>query len=217
MTYYHHEQEEKRKKWEGPRPGFPACNPNLWPMMRQYLDKRQLDTGLAKENGWYPARYKQEHPRIIIPCSNSAGVPYFQGRDMSGKAKLRYASPPAARDDSGVLVWPSQGAPDEVAHKIKGTVIVEGPMDALAAAERGFLGIGLMGNDPNEDVIRFIIKLIQGCFEPVFIIPDADQLSMGPGVSAALSTEGLRCQVRLSPKKDLAEMSVDERKEFLRL
>ena len=209
---YHHEQQEKTKKWTGLRPGFPEIDRHWLPLMKMYLLDRQLSYIRAKDNGWYPAFYKGT-PRIVIPCSNSAGVSYFQARDMTGKAKLRYASPPASRQDSIVAVWPDSGT------RIKGTVIVEGPMDALAAAEFNYLGIALMGNDPSEEVIQHIVELVKGKFEPAIVVPDLDHLEMGAAVVGALTMEGIRGEVRLLAMyhggKDLVDMTFKQRLEVL--
>lgn len=210
---YLHERQEKTKKWMGPRPGFPKpdLSSNMRHMMMEYFVARQLPYWLAKDNGWYPAYYK-DAARIIIPCSNSTGVSYFQARDMTGKAKLRYASPPTSRQDSIVIVWPVVGI------MVKGTVIVEGPMDALAAAEFNYIGIALMGNDPPDIVIERIVATVKDKFEPVIVIPDLDHLEMGAAVVGALTMERIKCEVRLfatSGGKDLADMTPHQRQEVL--
>lgn len=203
---YQHEKDENDFVWHGPRPGLPEKDHGLGAMMMNYLASRQLSHHLARYNGWYTAEYKG--PRIVIPCSNSIGVPYFQARAMDSN-KLRYASPPASRDDSLVIVWP-------VAKMTGQSVIVEGPMDALAVAEFGFVGIALMGNDPNLAVVQHIVNHVRGKFEPVMIVPDADTLEMGTRVLHALSQRNVRCHVSLLPfGKDLAEMSKKQRKGFL--
>lgn len=210
---YLHERQEKTKKWTGPRPGFPQPDWSMRKMMIEYLVARQLSYILAKDNGWFPAYYKNA-PRIVIPCSNSAGIAYFQARDMTGKAKLRYASPPASRQDSIVVVWPGCA----LGSTIKGTVIVEGPCDALAAAEFGYLSIALMGNDPPEEVIQHIVATVKGKFEPVIVIPDLDHLEMGAAVVGALTMEGVKCEARLfgtQGGKDLADMTPRQRQEVL--
>lgn len=205
MIIYRHEEQEKRIKPTGPRPGFPELRAKLWPMFRDYLEGRKLNASLARVNGWYPAWYKSA-PRAIIPCSNSAGVPYFQGRDMSGQAELRYASPWATREDSIVLVWPEGEA--------KGCVIVEGPTDALAAADIGFLGIGVMGNSPPMEVIEHVATFARA-FAPVIIVPDIDTLDLGPAVLCGLGQLGIAGMILNPYAKDLAAMTPKERKQFI--
>lgn len=202
---YAHEQKEKTERYVGPRPGFPPVSSTLQGNMGVYLANRNLNTVLARTNGWYPSMY-QGYPRIVIPCSNSAAVPYFQARDMSGKAELRYASPPAARDDSIVIVWPTDRA--------KGSVILEGPMCALAAADLGYVGIALMGNQPSVATMDYVAAKVR-CFQPVLIVPDVDTPQLGPEVLSGLAQRGIPSMVMIPPRKDLGDMSPKERKRFL--
>ena len=202
---YKHEQREK-SGYSGPRPGFPRPRFELLSQMREYLAGRELDSELAEANDWYPARYQNAN-RVVIPCSNSQGVPYFQARDMDGKAELRYTSPPASRDDSLALVWPQV--------KVKGTVVVEGPMDALAAAVFGWLGIGVMGNQPSEAIINHLATICR-TFQPVYVIPDLDALFLGPAVFCPLVQRGISGAILIPQRKDLCEMPLAERKKFLR-
>ena len=202
---YAHEVREKKARYVGPRPGYPEADPRGWDAFDDYLHSRKLDPLLARANGWFPAVYSHA-PRIVIPCSNKAGVPYFQARDVSGKAELRYASPPASRDDSVCLVWPMEAS--------KGSVILEGPMCALAAADLGYVGVAVMGNQPNREVLAHITSLVRA-FQPVQVVPDADTANLGVEVLSWLSQEGISCLMRIPPKKDLAEMAVKERMRFL--
>ena len=205
MMQYQHEQREK-SGYTGPRPGFPKPYPELRMKMLHYLEGRELDFALAEKNEWYPSHYKKAD-RVVIPCSNTQGVPYFQARDMDGKSELRYASPPASRDDSLALVWPRV--------RVKGTVVVEGPMDALAAAAFGWLGVGIMGNQPSESVLTHLAQVCRA-FQPVYVIPDMDALFLGPAVFCPLVQRGISGAIRMPQSKDLCEMTLEERKKFLR-
>lgn len=202
---YEHERKEKKAVYHGPRPLFPRENETAAVEFNEYLHNRDLNAEIARENGWYPALYEGAM-RVVIPCTNSAAIPYFQARDMSGKATLRYASPPATRDDSIVLVWPPCSP--------KGTVILEGPMDALAAAGAGYLGIGLMGNKPPREVLEQV-AWYAGRFPPVLVVPDADMLGMASEVVGWLSQYGLQATMRVPLVKDLASMTRIERRMFL--
>ncbi len=204
---YQHERKERDTKYIGPRPSFPKLKREAWPMMRQYLRARDLSASLAKDNGWYPTYYIDSN-RIVIPCTNSDGIPYFQARDMRGKSKIRYASPAASRDDSIVIVWP-----EDFKH---GGIIVEGPMDALAAAEFGFVGVALMGNVPTPEVVNHLVTMTRA-FTPIYIIPDVDTPALGPTVLSALAQRGIATCITMLPpdEKDLAELPYNERKRFL--
>jgi len=208
VIYRHEEQEKHLKlKWDGYRPSLPTCRPELWEDFAEYLVARNLNPELARYNGWYPTKYKG-CDRILIPCSNREGVPYFQARAMTDDVQLRYASPAAPRDDSIVIVWP------ESKLKVKGCVVIEGPMDALAAAEFDYVGIALMGNQPTDAVIEHLSGFVRS-FQPVWIVPDADSLHMGPNVLCALVQHSLSGMILTPPKKDLAAMSRKERRSFL--
>ena len=202
---YAHEQAESRAVYRGPRPDFPLEDKGLLNQMHEYLEGRNLPMKLATRNGWYPADYR-DAPRIIIPCSNSLGLPYWQGRDMSGKSPIRYASPSAPRDDSIVICWPSG--------KMAGCVIVEGPMDALAAASVGFLGLGVMGNQLNADVVDHIARYARG-FKCAFVLPDTDAPYFGAAMVAQLAQRGLSVRALEPRLKDLAATPPSQRKSLL--
>jgi hypothetical protein len=87
-------------------------------------------------------------------------------------------------------------------------------MDALAAAMEGYLGIGLMGNQPTTEVITHLSKFAS-TFPPVLIVPDADALEMGPDVLCALSQMNISGMILAPARKDLAAMSRKERRSFL--
>ena len=204
---YQHEIREKKARYTGPRASFPKHNDRLDVMFSRYLMKRGLSPALARANGWFCSFYK-DVPRVIIPCTNSEGVPYFQGRDMTDKHPLRYASPASPRDDSIVIVWPDYDGR-------RGLVICEGPADCLAIAEVGFVGIGLMGNQPNESVLAHVV-IYARAIAPVIIVPDVDMPEMGSTVLSYLAQHGVSCEVRCPLKKDLAEMTLIERRNFLK-
>lgn len=206
---YQHERAEKKlsQQWDGYRPSMPKPDSRLDTHFASYLEWRNLDPELARENGWYASKYKRV-PRVIIPCSNADGVPYFQGRDVTETDELRYASPLVPRDDSLVLVWPAGR------RARKGCVVLEGPLDALAAAMEGFVGVALMGNTPSSVVLDHLCSFARA-FQPVIIVPDADSLDLGPTVLCALAQQGISGVIRAPAKKDLAVMSAKERGRFL--
>ena len=202
---YEHEKREKKTRYTGPRPGFPEHDESLDRAMQKYLHGRGLSYPLAVSNGWYPAVYKG-CDRMIIPCSNTLRVPYFQGRDITGTHKLRYDSPASPRDDSIVLMWPDG--------RVRGMVVVEGPTDALAAAQHGFLGVGLMGNSPTAEVKTAVASHAR-TFSPVLVVPDRDRLEMGSEMVCFLRQCGIRVSMRILVDKDLAAMSAARRDMFL--
>ena len=64
-------------------------------------------------------------------------------------------------------------------------VIVEGPMDALAAAGEGYYGFALMGNTPPPEVLNHVIALCtaRGIVGAV-VVPDHDSSESGPHLAA---------------------------------
>lgn len=207
MQYAHEKYDRKSREPDEYRPSFPLVREDLWDRFDAYLLWRHLNPDLARDNGWYPAKYKRV-PRVIIPCSNAAGIPYWQGRDMTDTDELRYASPFVARDDSLVIVWP------EGKRTSKGGIIIEGPTDALCAADHGFVGVALMGNNPTTAVFDHLHTFARA-FQPIFVVPDADALEFCANVISALAQRGLGAKVLAPLKKDLAEMNVRERRRFL--
>jgi len=204
---YQHEWKEP-KHYDGPRPKMPNENESLRPKMSRYLERRELSYALANNNFWYPSRSVDGYDRIVIPCSNSLGITYYQARAMDHWVTVRYNSPLATREDSIVILWPDGNT------KAKGTVICEGPMCALAACGCGYIGIGLMGNQPSDTVVDHIVRLIRGYFEPVLIVPDLDHIEMGAFLVGSFASNSLSSSILLPKKKDLADMTMQARREL---
>lgn len=207
--FYDHERKERTEKYSGPRPTFPPVCEKYFKKMQTYLESRRLDYNLARVNGWYPCTWDFGHEiRIVIPCTNSRQLPYWQARAIDN-SEPRYRSPAATREDSIVLVWPREYA--------NGSVIVEGPMDALAAAAMGYVGIGLMGNEPSDTVLNFVANTIKvGDFTPVYIVPDLDHLEMGTSLlQRFILNYEIGVSVKLPGQKDLADMNLKEREKLL--
>lgn len=202
-----YEHERKPKKQHGPAEPMPEENKELHGQMLSYLEERRLSYQTALYNRWYPATINGT-ARIVIPCSNSIGVPYYQARAMSKDVTLRYKSPFSDRVDSIVVVWPVLQW-----HK---AVIVEGPADALAAATAGAMGVGVMGNKPSLEVIKFVAGTLKHIKpKEILIVPDLDTPQMGADIAGWLAKHGVASQMRLPTKKDLAEMSIKERENLI--
>lgn len=208
MTWYKHEQDEKVERRRGPRPTLPMPEKSLWKRMRLYLEDRRLPFVQARKNGWYPTSYLDGFDRIVIPCTNTEGLAYYQARAMDSYALPRYHSPAASREDSIVICSPFP------ATQIHGTVVVEGPMDALAATDYGYRGIALMGNQPNAQVLDHLSRVVS-LFPPAIIIPDQDHPEMGPFLLGFFTSQGMVAEVRMPDKKDFAELHPAARKRLL--
>ena len=189
---------------------LPPVAPALWPGFTRYLKDRGLNPVLARENGWYPTSLRG--PRVVIPATASAGHVYWQARLME-PGNPRYLSPTYARRDALVWCWPPPTDP-----RSGRVVVVEGPMDALAAADAGHCGVALMGADPPYAAITYLAVLChQRGIVQASVVPDGDE--GGPvlaKVAMALAALGIVAWVLLPSAKDLASMPLYERVQFLR-
>lgn len=216
---YDHEYAERTQKPLVPlRPVvMPPYEHGLVGRMKQYLEQRNLSHSLALDNGWYPTMDYDLCPRVVIPASSLANSwPYYQARLMieAHSSIKRYVSPSAPRGDALAVVFPNIG-PKTPYPICRGVVIVEGPMDALAAAGLGYVGIGLMGNTPNDAVLNHIEEIVK-TFGTCIIIPDRDAEEQGIAVTAKLWARGVRCTLkRITGAKDLAELDPERRRLLL--
>jgi hypothetical protein len=209
MIYSHELKERSEKKRSGPRPAMPALYKNGKIGMFSYLSERKLSFELAEANKWYPTKDDYGDVRIVIPCSNSLGVPYWQARAVFDNTELRYSSPFATREDSICIVWPADLSK-------RTAVVVEGPMDALAAAGAGAIGFALMGNTPNPEVFAFLethLKAVRP--KKLLVIPDLDTPQMAGVVLSRLAGSGLRAWAKMPSAKDLAAMLPEEREKLI--
>lgn len=187
---------------------MPRIDPDLYEAMQHYMMVRRLSFDLALDFGWYPAFYKG--PRIIIPCVRTDGKNFWQGRLLDnviaeGMMYKRWESPWGPRGDS-VAYLPSRGAAI--------AVVVEGPMDALAAADCGVSAVATLGVGAPDPVLAHVATLVQG-FNKVLIVPDNDELSAWARIQAALGSMGVHAEMRPPYAKDLAGMSAHTREELL--
>ncbi len=209
--WYPHEAHERTEAQDRPQRApavLPACAPGLWAKMQYYLAGRGLDFFLAERNGWYPSDSAGDRePRIVMPGIRSDGGVFWQARAMLPSDK-RYQSPHANRADALIVVKPNNPHP-------KYAALVEGPMDALAAADVGMLGISMMGNTPNVIVLDHIAVHVEPC-KWVYVVPDADSLPNAVKLTAWLTTHAHAKTLLRStyPYKDLAAIPRKERKEM---
>ena len=191
----------------------PTPSPEFQGEVNRYLMDRGLNPEVAVHNYWYPTIQANDGElRVVIPCT-SANLTnrYWQARLLDDthitERIKRYTSPRGvSRGDALAVVWPKRHR-----DKIRGTVLVEGPMDALAAAEVGLLGIAWMGTTPGEEPILFAHRLLIEP-KPVFVIQDRGATSEAVEIWKHFPGAFL---LDPYPHKDLAEMSVDARSDLL--
>ena len=194
MPDYEHERKERRERPAGPTPTMPPMNLGLYAAMNQYLRKRGLDPALARANRWYPSsKAGDAYPRVVIPATNSHRTVFWQARAL-GDQGPRYQSPPAPRLDSIVIVWPDAAVFEP--HEKKRAAIFEGPMDALAAAMCGWVGVALMGKNPTTRVYAHLARTLAG-YDAVHAIPDADSIASAAEWSLRLAARGVHAPILL--------------------
>jgi len=194
-----------------------------WALMASYLGIRQLSFDTARQNGWYPSWDAGDaNPRIVIPATATGGNLYWQARLMEKKdgrsessvhlldnthiapPPIRYMSPFAPRGDAIVVVWPLP-APLPRANRRNTVIIAEGPMDALAAAGHGFMGVALMGLRPPEQSLDLTAKLFRD--KMCGLVADSNGQEAMSAILIWLSSRGIACKLILvQPYDDLADI-----------
>lgn len=192
---------------------LPTVSQRLWPKFDTYLRERNLDADLARKNYWFPSRTVDGYSRLVVPgTSDQPGNLYYQarllpGQESPGSAPRRWESPHGvSRGNSLCLVWPKVMAGQ--------SVIVEGPMDALAAAGEGFIAVGLMGVTPASEVLDLTSRLLRGTI--CALVMDLGAETPMAENAAYLHRRGLHAYlISPYPAKDLAAMTRLERRALL--
>ena len=186
---------------------LPIADATLAAFADDYLEERGLDPKVAEANFWYPSSEAgDDRPRIVIPASATPPNVYWQARAIDGDDEPRYQSPTAPRGDACILVWPKVLTRPHV-------VVVEGPLDALAAAEEGYVGVATMGTS-TESQLNYIMKAFPKGLATV--VMDLDYPKLMLDVVYGLVRREWKCRVRNPyPAKDLAAMSSARRTRFL--
>jgi len=207
---YSHEIEERRARATydpGDRVMPEFAGPEYYEEQDEYLVSRGLNPTLARHNGWYPSlRAGDSALRIVMPASPAA-LNFWQARMIEAPSKglmqKRYQSPHGARGPAVIVVYPPIIETLDIA-------IVEGPMDALAAADAGIVGISLMGNSPPNVAIEYILDAFQG-YEFI-VVPDRDSYSEAAKTTTKLAARGRATRLQtILPWKDLAEVPREKR------
>lgn len=207
MTYAHEYTERRREARPVRRASaLPKPAADLALAQDRYLARRGLDPDLARFNGWYPSLSAGDREaRVVIPASPGY-LRFWQARAMDPAVPKRYQSPHGPRGCAVIVVYPARGM-------TKTAVVVEGPMDALAAAGAGFLGVALMGNTPGPDVFDYLGTILAG--RAVVVAPDRDAQGAGARWLAELTARDLAARLVLLPAKDLASIRPEDRREAL--
>lgn len=211
--YYWHEEQERKPNVKPMCTELPSRCVDTTIGMRacDYMAERKLSRTVALANGWYVSNEAgDKFPRIVIPAiTHKVGHVYWQARDITGRAYIRYQSPEGPRHEALIRVMPCRKRP-------KGIVVVEGPMDALAAAGCGYIGYALMGMQPNSATMMHLALLIEDNPDlNVLVLLDRGEVANGVKVSLFLSSQGYSAKVAELPAKDLAACEPVTRQKFL--
>ena len=184
--------------------------------MKEYLRERKLSYRVAAEvNGWYPTKFLDQYPRVVVPAQNLEGTRFWQARAMVRvEDRKRWRSASGTKGGSIVVVWP-----EKTTSRMR-LVITEGPMDALAAATEKQLGFAAMGKINLPDVVAYLkagFKFIQvfNSTQPVIIVPDLDFTDFGTQACKELGLAGIKAEIRLPDVEDLAALNHRQRRELL--
>jgi DNA primase len=122
----------------------------------------------------------------------------------------RYQSPHGPRGNAVIVVWSLRGLSRDL-------VVCEGPMDALAVAAVGYLGVALMGNTPPSSCFDYIAETFRTDIRrEVLVVPDRDAPAEGAQWLAELTARDFRARAVYLNGKDLAALSPMARTEALR-
>lgn len=209
---YWHEHEERKTNVHPMCTTLPAQSP-LQHNMRLYLQARCLSVDIALFNGWYESTdCNDNYKRVVIPAiTHKVGHVYWQARDIFGKAFIRYQSPKGPRHEALIRITPITLP--------LGIVVVEGPMDALAAAGEGYLAFALMGMVPSDATLFHLALLIQDYEDQkIIVLLDRDSSAAAVKVVTFLASQGYDASMAQmpGPEKDLAECMPATRKRLLR-
>lgn len=174
-----------------------------------YLRARRLDPRLAVFNGWYASRSAGDtYVRCVIPCvSKHSDNRYWQARCVEDVAEaIRYQSPSHVRRGDAVVYVVPFTFPG-----VKGTCFVEGPMDALAAAGLGYIGVAWMGMRPNDEVFA-AAKLY--AVPPFYVIADEGDEAQKAALDIWRRLPGAQI-IKTYPFKDLADATPEAREELI--
>lgn len=220
---YRHERVWNRTDLTRPNIPAPQADDTLTKAMRDYLQGRNLDYLSARRAGWFAAVFYG--PRIIIPCIRTDGGTWWQARLIGGLGveaapenikvlppgtQKRWQGCRGYRHDAVCFIHGDSSMP---------TIIVEGPMDALAAAGLGYPACAILGVDPPKVVYDHVAKLVARSYlrNKAIILPDMDRVARWQETQQELGQRGVNGVLRQIPGgyKDLAECPLEFRKEFL--
>lgn len=217
MDYEHEWKENTAPGWRLPEPEpapesnhpLPTQDSRVHTEAMDYIRKRGINPGTAEFNQWYGSMEAgDQYPRVVIPASGQDGGQFWQARSLVKSDKIpRYQSPHGKRGSALVFCYPVESNPTPK------VIVCEGPFDALAAADHGYVGIALMGVTPNREAIFHLRNVLHKYTPPIVFVADQDavpemvRLNQTIGVSAIL-------QCAFPGFKDICDMDAIMRAEW---
>jgi hypothetical protein len=216
-NFYQHEREEQI---QGPiNLVWPLADTGGFTLTQVlcYMNERNLDWKLADANGWYISRNAGDcFLRIVIPAVvTKPKQVYWQARTLLPSAYIRYQSPKGPREGALIYIRAYPAFDDKLIQTSK-VVVVEGPMDALAAAMCGYDAIALMGINPGEKALTHLKALVNKRPALVLLDGEPEATKAAHNITMELASAGGRTKVAtLLGIKDLAAASLQDRYKFL--
>jgi len=194
---------------------MPLPNEAATKLAELYIRNRGLDSVLAFHNGWYGSNNAGDgFDRVVIPAINSKGVPYWQARYIGNVAfnfVPRYQSPASPRTNSIIIVNPLN-----YSGTLQSVGIAEGPFDALAIAELGYIGVALMGNNPPAIVWDHIIGRYHWPTYQFTVVADSDDVASATLWQAQLAVRGFKARIVIPDGvKDVAALPYSGRSRLM--
>jgi len=129
--------------------------------------------------------------RLILPAHQFGDLVFYQGRAMAAPIKPKYLSPPVA-GASGTLY----GLDEAVG--VSEVLVVEGPLDVVSMAQRGFHAVSLLGKELTG---RQAVKLKRAGFVRAIVMLDGDAITWGARAAATLRMIGIEALLAKLPRE----------------
>ena len=152
-----------------------ADDTDIWAQIAiEYLASRGVDFSLYNffiSKGCKTPSEVKWHKRVICPCYRNGKLIFYQGRDLTGKSKLKYMNESSIHSNSVVLY----GYDELLAKKESPLFITEGIYDAISLN-----GVALIGNELSQRKIDVINTSVR---KKVYI-PDLCKTGLSPALAA---------------------------------
>lgn len=157
----------------------------------KYLKRRGIKPLIAMQYGLGFCTAGRYGGRLILPAHQFGDLVFYQGRAMAAPIKPKYLSPPVA-GASGTLY----GLDEAVG--VSEVLVVEGPLDVVSMAQRGFHAVSLLGKELTG---RQAVKLKRAGFVRAIVMLDGDAITWGARAAATLRMIGIEALLAKLPRE----------------